>query len=148
MQGPNVGSKESGLGRLLNTYAMAPAVLQRAAVVAIVSFTFFLLTLIALYIRQHIGYLALSSAFLAVYIFTFVSWVLQRRNVVRIYSNGIRYKSFSASWPEVRSVNASKKGLQIKKNGRETALIPPTISGYHQIVVSVKTALESGGVQS
>lgn len=122
---------------------MAPAFLQRAAIVTFVSFAFFLLTLIAFYVRQHIGYFALSTAFLVVYIFTLISWVLQKRNVVRIFENGLSYKRFRAAWYQVRSVKASKLGLEIKKGRTETIVIPPSISGYEQIVKAVRKGIET-----
>ncbi len=121
---------------------MAPAFLQRAAIVAAVSFLFFLLTLIAFYIRQHIGYFALSTAFLVVYVFTLVGWVLQRRNVVRIYENGLSYKNFRTSWKEVISIKADTRGLEITKGRNDKTLIPQSFAGYDQILNSVKQGVQ------
>jgi hypothetical protein len=49
-------TKTQELGKLKSVYGISPAYLQRAAIVAIVSFVFFLLMLVAFSLRQNIGY--------------------------------------------------------------------------------------------
>lgn len=117
--------------------------LQRAAIVAVVSFMFFLGTLIAFYIRQHVGYFILSTAFLVVYILTLISWLLHKRNAVSVYENGLRYRKFRAAWNEIEAVNADKTGLQIVKNKDEKVVIPPSMLGFESIVAAVRSGLEN-----
>jgi len=100
-----VPEPRKNLGRLVETHGTSPVYLQRAAIVTPLSFVFFLGMLVAYYVRQHIGYFALSTAFLVVYVLTLVSWATQKRNVVSIFENGIRYKKFSGCWEEIESVN-------------------------------------------
>lgn len=126
----------------MSTHSTAPAYLQRAAIVAVVSFLFFMAMLVAFYIRQQFGYFLLSTGFLVVYVFTLIGWLMQKRNIVSVYENGLRYRKFLASWDEIASVTANPEGLAIVKNKREKAAIPPTINGYEQIVRAVKQGVE------
>ena len=131
------------LGKLISTHGTSPAYLQRAAIVAGVSFFFFLAMLVAFYIRQHIGYFALSTAFLIVYVITLISWIIQRQPLVSIFEDGIRYKKFSASWKEIESAEiveegADRKHIQLQKNRREKVAIPSSILGFEQLIRIVK----------
>lgn len=125
------------------TLGISPVVLQRGAIITVLSFVFFLAMLVAFYVRQHIGYFVLSTAFLAVYVLTFISWVIQKRNVVSIFENGIRYKKFSGCWDEIESATvveegADRKHIELQKNKREKVIIPSSIHGFDQIVGVVK----------
>ena len=75
----------------------------------IVSFLFFMGTLLVFYVWQQLAYFVLSTAFLVVYIFTMVGWVMQRRNVVSIYENGISYRKCAATWDEIKLVRSDVK---------------------------------------
>src|SRR5687767_10204713 len=97
------------LGKLLDVYPTSPAYLQRAAIIAGLSFVFFLATLVIFYIQQSFVYFILSTAFLIVYIFTLIGWVMQKRNVVSVHENGIVYRKFRARWDEIKSVAADQK---------------------------------------
>ncbi|NOT46274.1 MAG: hypothetical protein HOP17_00795 [Acidobacteria bacterium] len=134
---------EKDLGKLVSTHTTSPVFLQRAAIVAVVSFLFFLAMLIVFYIRQNVGYFALSTAFLIVYIFTLVGWVVQKRNAVSIYENGIKYRKFRTTWNEIKAVKADKSGLEITKNRHEKAIIPSTMLGFESIIQAVKDAVET-----
>lgn len=137
-----MATTEKDLGKLISSHSTSAAALQRAAIVAVVSFLFFLAMLIVFYLRQHIGYFALSTAFLVVYIFTLVGWVLQKRNTVRLYANGLRYKKFAAAWNEIVSVKADASGLELTKNRREKVLIPASIQDFGSILAAVKRGVE------
>ena len=52
---------------------------QRAVLIAVLSFMFFLAMMIAFYVRQSMLYFLLATAFLVVYIFTMISFVRLRR---------------------------------------------------------------------
>src|SRR5215218_8844716 len=89
------------LGKPVSAHLIAAAYVQRAAVVAIVSFVFFLLMLVGFSIRQHFGYFLLASAFLVVYLFTMFGWWTQKNNVLTIYENGISYRKFRNTWDQI-----------------------------------------------
>ena len=58
---------------------VAPAHLQRAVFVAVLSFLFFLAMMLMFYIRQSFLYFLLATAFLLVYIVMMISFVRLRR---------------------------------------------------------------------
>ena len=123
----------------MSTHGTSPAYLQRAAIIAVLSFVFFLAMLVAFYLRQHIGYFALSTAFLIVYVLTLISWVIQKRVIVSIYEKGIRYKKFSGSWDEIESEiiveeGADRKYIKMWKSKRENVIIPSSIEGFDRIL--------------
>lgn len=136
------------LGKLISTHGTSPVYLQRAAIVAGVSFFFFLAMLVAFYVRQHIGYFFLSTVFLIVYVLTLISWIIQRRTLVSIFEDGIRYKKFAASWKEIESAEIVKEGadrkhIKLQKNSREKIAIPSSILGFEQLVGIVKANVNS-----
>ena len=96
-----VSEPNQNLGRITAIYGVQPAYLQRAVFVVVLSFLFFLGTMVIFYLQQGFVYFILSTAFLVIYIVTMTSWVLQRRNVVKLYENGIEYRKFSLLWNEI-----------------------------------------------
>ncbi len=132
-------------GRLVATHRLAPAFMQRAVFVALLSFVFFLATMAIFYLRQNFIYFLLSTSFLLVYLATIFSWLAQRKNVVRIFENGIEYRKFSAVWSELSSVErvATKIAFQLvvkTKTGRQVT-IPSTIHGIDEIERSLKARI-------
>ena len=129
------------LGKLVSAHGTSPVFLQRAALVAVVSFVFFLAMLLAFYLRQQLGYFVLSTAFLVVYLFTMIGWWMQKRNVVSIYQNGISYRKFRAGWKEI-STSESDNGFVLTSSDGDTATLPATIHGIGEIrrVISSKIA--------
>lgn len=121
------------LGKLNASYGVAPTYLQRAAIVAVLSFMFFLGMLFAFYLRQHFGYFLLSTAFLIVYIFTMIGWWMQHRNVVKIHSRGISYKNWSAEWAEITSIERTASGLKLTNSKNLSATVPNSINGLDGI---------------
>lgn len=128
---------ETNLGKLESVHAIAPANLQRAVIVAVLSFVFFLGTLLAFYVRQNIGYFLLSTAFLLVYILTMFGWIMLRKNVLKIYENGFSYKKFSARWREIETVSARGKSFEIIKTGGEKIVLSEAIEGIEQILALI-----------
>ena len=130
------------LGPLLSSHGTSPATLQRAAIVTILSFLFFLSMLLVFYARQQMVYFVLSTAFLVVYIFTMIGWVMQKRNVVSVYENGITYRKFSSTWDELQSVKADPaSGISLMKTIGESVTIPQTVAGLPQILEVIKSHL-------
>ncbi len=131
------------LGEPISRHPISPVYVQRAAIVAVASFFFFLATLVAFYIRQQFGFFLLSTGFLVVYIFTLVGWVIQKRNLVTLYENGLTYRKFRTVWSEVNSLTAKKNGLEIAKNSKQKTVIPASVTGYKQIIETVRNGVEN-----
>ena len=137
-------TQKKALGALVSSHGISPVFLQRAAIVAVVSFLFFLIALIFFYLEQQFMYFILSTAFLVIYVFTMIGWVLQRRNVVSIHENGITRRKFSATWDEIKSVKAeSESGITIVKSDGESLTIPKTTADVGRIAVMIRQNLPS-----
>ena len=130
------------LGKLISSHGTSPLFLQRAAIIAILAFLFFLITLIFFYLQQQFMFFIMSSSFLVIYVFTMIGWVLQKRNVVSVYENGISKRKFSATWDEINSVKAeSDSGITITKAGGESLTIPKTTADIGRIALLIRQHL-------
>ncbi len=99
-------------------------------------------TLIIFYAQQSIGYFVLSTAFLVVYIFTLIGWVMQKRTLVSIYENGITYRKFNSRWDDIKSVTAnSKSGITIVKSNGDSITIGRSVSGLNEIASTIRARL-------
>ena len=137
-----IPSKQKDLGSVVSVHGTSGVFLQRGAIVTILSFFFFMAMLVVFYVRQQVIYFVLSTAFLIVYIFTLIGWVMQRRNTVSIYENGIGHRSFVAAWDEIQSVKADPKaGITIVKTNGASVTIPKTIADVDQIALIIKNHL-------
>ena len=134
---------ELRLGKLVSVHGISPAFLQRAVIIAVLSFVFFLAMLSAFYAWQKLGYFLLSTAFLIVYIVTMFSWVLLRKNVLKIYKNGLSYKNFKARWDEIerldvkmlsRLVGGEKISCEIIKTNGEKVVLSEAIQDIQGII--------------
>lgn len=139
---------KNDLGKLLGVHATAPAYLQRAAIVAIVSFTFFVAMLAAFYVRKHFGYFLLAASFLVVYLFTMAGWWMQKRNILKLYENGLSYKKLTTTWDSVTATveSVDKKGavtITLTDRKKQSVTIPPTLDRSEQVVALVRSKLTS-----
>lgn len=130
-----MASSEKDLGRLIAVHVIAPAYIQRAVFIAVLSFMFFLAMMFAFYVRQHILYFFLSSAFLIVYLITMFSFVMQRKANVEMYENGLKHRKNIVLWDEITDV--SEKGVVSINRGKAIA-IPQTISDFTGLVLTIK----------
>jgi len=132
-----VSKSSLNLGKLVAVHPTAAAYIQRAAIIALLSFVFFVGMLVAFAIRQHFMYLLLAAAFFVVNIFTLIGFMMQRRNVVRVYEHGISHGKSRVDWPSVSSVERADSG-ESKINRRPGAKLslPKSIN---QIDVLAKT---------
>ena len=121
------------LGRLVAIHGTSPVFLQRAAIVAAVSFLFFFAMLIAFYLRQHFGYFLLSTAFLIVFVFTLIGWWLQKRNAVEIFANGLRYNKRELRWQEIKAIESPDRELVLIQPDGEKLVISGTIYALDEI---------------
>ena len=110
------------LGRLISVHPLAPAYVQRAVFIAILSFLFFLAMMLAYYIRKSFGYFLLATAFLIVYLVMMFSWFFQRKAVVHVFENGIRYRNHSLAWQDMLSISEASPFVIALKNGKRLEL--------------------------
>lgn len=96
---------EKQLGKLVAVHVLAPEHIQRAVFIAVLSFVFFLAMMVTFYLRENLLYFLLASAFLVVYVITLLSWIVQRRSVVKVHERGIAFKKSSAAWDEISSAD-------------------------------------------
>ena len=135
-------SPQPNLGRVVSVHGTSPALLQRAAVVALLSFVFFLTTLLLFYLQQQLLYFLLSTAFMIIYIFTMIGWVMQKRNVVSMHENGLAYKKFRTTWDAIKSVNSTvESGITIVKESGESVVIGRSVADVDQIAVTIRKRL-------
>lgn len=95
------------LGKLLSVHPIAPAYLQRTVIVAVLSFLFFLTTMVMFSLWQNFLYFFLATAFLIVYLLTMLGWLFLRKNELKIYENGFSYRKFTARWDEITGLRTS-----------------------------------------
>lgn len=123
------------LGKLVSIHGISAAVMQRAIFITVLSFLFFLTMMLAFYIRQSIGYFLLATAFLLVYLVTLASWVLQRKNVVKTFENGLTYKKSSVRWDEIKAVSPDG---EIVVSDTEKIMLPKTIVDYGALITKIR----------
>jgi hypothetical protein len=137
-------SDMDGLGRIISTYAVSPAQLQRAVFVAVLSFLFFMAMMFAFYLRQNILYFLLATAFLLTYLVTMLSWVIQRRATLQIHEKGLRYKKFTAMWAEIESVTDTPP-FEVRTTGGQTFVLPGSIAGAEQAARNIRSRISAAG---
>lgn len=112
--------------------------MQRAVFIAVLSFLFFMAMMLAFYIRQNIGYFLLSTAFLLVYIATMFSWIRQRRTVVEVYDNGLRFRDSSVFWSDITGVE--KTGVLSLEKGEKLQL-PTALDRSEELFALIQTRI-------
>lgn len=111
-----------------------PAFLQRAAIVAALSFLFFLTTLIFYLVWQNFLYFILATGFLIVQVFTMIGWWMQKRNAVSIYAKGLIHRKRTLFWSEIEDVVKHSDGtLELVPSTGEGLRIPTSIQGLDRI---------------
>jgi hypothetical protein len=135
------------LGNFERVYGTSPVYLQRAAIIAVVSFVFFLSMMIAFSIRQNIGYFLLASAFLIIQLFTLFGWITQRKNELKFYENGFVYRKNTCFWHEIKSVNSKtesgmmsgkKINFEIIKTNGEKIVLTEAIYRVEEVIEQIK----------
>jgi hypothetical protein len=129
----------SSLGRLIAVHAVSPGHQQRAAVVAGLSFLFFLAMMFLVYFRGHFGYFLLSTAFLVVFIFTAIGWWMQRRNAVEVFERGLEFRRLIATWDVITRVDRTADGaLKLTITGKSPATIPKTLDALDRLEAHIR----------
>jgi len=146
---------ELQLGKLESAHGISPVFMQRAAVIAVLSFVFFVAMMIAFSIRQNLGYFLLATAFLLVQLLTLFGWLMQRRAEFRIYENGFTYKKQSCQWNEIESmavktesglVGGGKTGCEIRKTNGEKIVLNESLHGIDKIRQRISAETEKRSV--
>lgn len=126
--------REPNLGKLIAVHSTSPAFLQRAAIVAALSFLFFLVGLIFYLVWHSFLYFVLATGFLIVQIFTMTGWWMQKRIAVTIYANGLEYRKRTLRWSEIESLERRDDlSLAIISNIGEDVVIPSSFRGTDRI---------------
>ena len=142
---------ELQLGKLESAHGISPVFMQRAAVVAVLSFIFFVAMMIAFSIRQNLGYFLLATAFLLVQLLTLFGWLMQRRTEFKVYENGFSYKKQTCLWNEIdsmavkaesRLVGGEKVNCEIRKTNGEKIVLNEAIHGVGQIMERISEEIE------
>lgn len=115
-----MSESSKSLGKLIAVHGLSPAHIQRAVFITVLSFVFFLGTMVAYYVRQELLFFLLASAFLMVYIITLFSWIAQRKTVLEIFEKGVAYRKFSAKWDEIAEVKSD--GTIVLKDNKQIAV--------------------------
>lgn len=105
---------EIQLGKLESVHPTSPVYLQRAAILAILSFVFFLAMITAFTVWQNFMYFWMATAFLIVELFTLFGWFTQRKNEVKIHENGFKYKKQEWLWSEIKSISVTGASPKLK----------------------------------
>ena len=117
---------------------MSPAFLQRAAIVAALSFLFFLVALIFYLVWQSFLYFVLASGFLIVQIFTMIGWWLQRRSSVRLYENGLTHRKDTVFWADITRVRLEpNSGLKVELADARQITLPAVTDGLSRIATYI-----------
>jgi hypothetical protein len=138
------------LGKLERVHGISPASLQRALILIILSFIFFLAMLIAFSIRQQIGYFILATAFLIVKLFTLFGWMMQRKKAVLLYENGLVLGKQVCFYRDIENIHlkqtsrmlgGEKIECEIVKTDGEKIVLPEAIHDVHGILDQVEEKL-------
>ena len=119
---------------------MSPAHLQRAVFIVILSFAFFLIMMVAYYVRQSLLYFLLSSAFLVIYVITLISWAMHRRNVVALHENGLSYRGRSVEWSEIKGVDENGT---VTLNAGKPIILPKMLDRSDQLIAYIRERSEN-----
>ena len=113
--------------------------MQRAVFIAVLSFVFFLVTMVIYYMRSNILYFLLATAFLLIYLAMMVSIVLQRKSVAEVFENGLRYKGREFNWDDLKVV--SDNGVLTPRKGKPITL-PGALNDRTGLITRIRGSLD------
>jgi len=131
------------LGKLQSVHGISPVFKQRAFIVAVVSFVFFVVMVGGYLIRPGFVFVLLGTAFLVVGLFTLFGWLGQKNSEFRLFENGFSYKKFVCNWDEIESINVkaesqlisgAKINCLVRKKGGDEIVLTETIEDLESIV--------------
>lgn len=121
------------LGKPESIHGVSPVYLQRALIVIILSFIFFMAMLIAFSLRENIGYFLLATAFLLVNLFTLFGFMSQRKKVVVLYEKGFTFGKQVCFYHEINKISQS----EITKTNGEKIILPKTIDNIQGVIEKI-----------
>lgn len=134
------------LGKLITVYGIAPSFLQRVVIIAVLSFLFFLVTMVMFSMWKNFLYFFLSTAFLIVYLLTMFSWLMLRKYILKIYENGFTYRKFAARWNEIEAIEKSRKdaklNFEIRKKKGERITLTESIFQVEQAIAIIESKIK------
>lgn len=122
------------LGRLVSVHGVEPALLQRGVFIVVLSFLFFLSTMLLFYWRQGLGYFILATAFLIIYLVTMISFVMLRRHALNIYESGFIYRGRTVFWHQISSIGP--QGEIVVKDAKPLKL-PRSLRNFDEIIAKI-----------
>lgn len=126
------------LGRLIAVHPISPAHLQRAVLLAILSFVFFMSMMFAFYLLKNLVFFLLATAFLMIYLATMYSFITGRKKTVEVFENGLRIGKTSAMWSDVESVDDTA-GIQLTDSKKLE--IPRSICEREALITLIRSNL-------
>jgi len=131
-------TKHKQLGRLIAVHPISPAHLQRAVLLAILSFIFFMSMMFAFYLLKNLVFFLLATAFLMIYLATMYSFITGRKKTVEVFENGLRIGKTSAMWSDVESVDDTA-GIQLTDSKKLE--IPRSICEREALITLIRSNL-------
>ncbi|MEP7074738.1 MAG: hypothetical protein ABI878_02925 [Acidobacteriota bacterium] len=130
------------LGKRIGSYGIAPVFIQRAVVISVIAFLFFLAMMLGFYLRQNLGYFLLATAFLVVYLITMFSWMMQRKTELRIFENGLSFKKKSIRWNEIKQVGDDGA---LDTNDGTKMIIPRSLRDFDAVINIIRARTGTEG---
>jgi len=131
-------TNHKNLGRLIAVHPISPAHLQRAVLLAILSFIFFMSMMFAFYLLKNLVFFLLATAFLMIYLATMYSFITGRKKTVEVFENGLRIGKTSAMWSDVESVDDTA-GIQLTDSKKLE--IPRSICEREALITLIRSNL-------
>ena len=132
-----MAADQKELGRLVAVYGASPQALQRAVIVAVLSFLFFLAMMLMFYVRQSFLYFLLATAFLIVYLVMMFSLFSLKRAGVRVFEHGLEYRKHMLAWDEISNVIAGDE-VALETTSGSVILIPSSLEGRDALVRQIR----------
>ena len=120
--------KPRGTGKVIGRFTVSPLFLQRSALIALLSFFFFLAMLVGYSLRGQFGYLILAAAFFVLHIFSLSGVWMLRKKSIGIFENGLEFRRRFIAWSELEAADfppGSAGALRLKSG--ETIQLPANI---------------------
>ncbi len=131
-----MNQQPQNLGKIESVHPISPAHLQKAFILIILSFMFFMAMLIIFSLRQNIGYFLLATAFLIIQLLTLFGWMSQRKKILRLHENGFTLGKQTCLFSDIEKMSANrisknfggiKNEYRITKTTGERIFVPEMI---------------------
>lgn len=138
----STGAAKAARGKFLGRFVVSPVFLQRAVIIALLSFFFLLAMITAFSFRGHFGYLILAAAFLVINLFTLTGIRLRRSEAVQIFEGGIEFKGRFIQWHDIVKIDFSQPGSPVLAlRSGEKILLPESIDRREELAGYLKSRI-------